>query len=54
MPANPSRGFPEAEFVPVDGAVDELVSLLRSNLDVKAVSSQESIRGGEGDPLIAA
>src|ERR1700723_2903071 len=50
---DPVEDLGKAEFVPVDRAVDERVSIQALDLDVKAVASQEDIGGGESDALIA-
>jgi hypothetical protein len=50
---DPVEDLGKAEFVPVQRAVDERMSVEALDLDVKAVASQEDIGGGEGDALIA-
>lgn len=53
MLTDPVEDLGEAEFVPVQRAVDERVSVQAFDLDVKAVASQEDIGGGESNALIA-
>ena len=53
MLTEPVKDLGKAEFVPVDRAVDERVSVHAFDLNVKAMASQEDVGGGESDALIA-
>ena len=53
MLADPIKDLRKAEFVPLDRADDELVSVQVFDFDVEAVAPQEDIGGSESDALVA-
>lgn len=53
MLANPVEDLAKVKFTSSHRAVDELVPFLAADVNVRAVATQENIRCGEGDTLIA-
>lgn len=52
MLANPAEDLGEAELAPLHRSGDEFVSSLPIDIEKEAISSQEYVCGGEGDPLV--
>ena len=51
--SNPFEDPRETKFMTLHPAVDECVAFRPCDLDIRAISTQEDIGGGEGDTLIA-
>ena len=52
MLPDPIHDSRKAELSPIHRAIDEVVSFLGVDVDIKTVATEKNVGGGEGDPLV--